>query len=35
MALFTDGTITSIEELAGHDTQLLAVANVEGIDVSR
>ena len=35
MALFTDGAITSIEELAGHDTQLLTVANVEGIDVSR
>ena len=35
MALFTDGAITSIEELSGHDTQLLTVANVEGIDVSR
>jgi hypothetical protein len=35
MSLFTDGTITSTEELTGHDTQLLAVANVEGIDVSR
>ena len=35
MALFTDGAITSIEELSGHDTQLLTVATVEGIDVSR
>ena len=35
MALFTDGAITSIEELAAHDTQLLTVANGEGIDVSR
>jgi len=35
MALFTDGAISSIEELAGHDSQLLTVANVEGIDVSR
>jgi len=35
MALFTDGAISSIEELAGHDTQLLTVASVEGIDVSR
>src|SRR4051794_23807345 len=35
MALFTDGAITSIEELSGYDTQLLTVATVEGIDVSR
>jgi len=35
MSLFTDGAITSIEELVGHDTQLLTVANVESIDVSR
>ena len=35
MALFTDGAITSIEDLRGHDTQLLNVATVEGIDVTR
>ncbi|MGD0771590.1 MAG: hypothetical protein ABSC05_02090 [Candidatus Solibacter sp.] len=35
MALFTDGAIASIEELSGHDTQLLSVATVEGIDVTR
>ena len=35
MALFTDGAISSIEDLTGHDTQLLNVANVEGIDVTR
>ncbi|MEO8596691.1 MAG: hypothetical protein ABI759_25455 [Candidatus Solibacter sp.] len=35
MALFTDGAITSIEDLRAHDTQLLTVANVEGIDVTR
>ena len=35
MALFTDGAITSIEELSGYDTQLLTVSNLEGIDVSR
>jgi hypothetical protein len=35
MALFTDGAIASIEELRGHDTQLLNVATVEGIDVTR
>jgi len=35
MAMFTDGAISSIEELAGHDTQLLTAASVEGIDVSR
>ena len=28
MSLFTDGAITSIEELTGHDTQLLAVAAI-------
>ena len=31
MALFTDGAIASIEDLRGHDTQLLNVATVEGI----
>jgi hypothetical protein len=35
MALFTDGGFTSIEDLSGHDTQLLNVATVEGIDVTR
>jgi hypothetical protein len=35
MALFTDGAVTSIEDLTGHDTQLLNVATVEGIDVTR
>ncbi|MCU1235360.1 MAG: hypothetical protein JWP63_3327 [Candidatus Solibacter sp.] len=35
MALFTDGEVSSIEDLRGHDTQLLEVANVEGIDVTR
>jgi hypothetical protein len=35
MALFTDGLISSIEELKDHDTQLFDVANVEGIDVTR
>ncbi len=35
MALFTDGAVTSIEDLRGHDSQLLNVATVEGIDVTR
>jgi hypothetical protein len=35
MALFTDGAISSIEDLRGYDTQLLNVATVEGIDVTR
>jgi hypothetical protein len=35
MALFTDGPISSIDDLQGHDTQILEVANVEGIDVTR
>jgi hypothetical protein len=35
MALFTDGEVSSIEDLRGHDTQLLDVANVESIDVTR
>ncbi|MDE3166398.1 MAG: hypothetical protein KGN36_11385 [Acidobacteriota bacterium] len=35
MALFTDGGVSSIEDLHGLDTQLLDVASVEGIDVSR
>jgi len=35
MALFMDGPISSIEELQEHDTQLVQVASVEGIDVSK
>jgi hypothetical protein len=35
MALFNDGPISSIEDLTGQDTQLLEVARVEGIDVTR
>jgi len=35
MALFTDGSISSIEDLAAQDSQLLKVANVEGIDVTQ
>jgi hypothetical protein len=34
MALFTDGPVSTIEELAGHDSQLLSVATVEGINVT-
>ena len=35
MALFTDGPPSSIEDLAAQDSQLLNVANVEGIDVTQ
>ena len=35
MALFMDGPISNIDDLAGQDSQLLDVANVEGIDVTR
>jgi hypothetical protein len=35
MALFKDSPISSIEDLHGHDTQLLDVANAENIDVTR
>ena len=35
MALFTDGPVSSIDDLAAQDTQLLDVANAEGIDVTR
>ena len=35
MALFTDGAVSSIEDLRGYDTQLLNVATIEGIDVTR
>jgi hypothetical protein len=35
MALFTDGAPSNIDELTAHDSQLLTVANVEGIDVTQ
>lgn len=35
MALFLDGPISSIEDLRGQDTQLLEVARIEDIDVTR
>src|SRR5258708_38819686 len=35
MALFTDGPISSIEDLRGHDTQIVEIASVEGIDVTK
>jgi hypothetical protein len=35
MALFTDGPVSSIEDLTGQDSQLLEVANAEGIDVTQ
>src|ERR1035441_3773596 len=35
MALFTDSGVTGIEDLRGHDSQILNVATVEGIDVTR
>ena len=35
MALFTDGTISTTEELAAHDAQVLDVASTEGIDLTR
>ena len=35
MALFIDGEISSLEDLKGQDSQLLDVASVEGIDVTR
>jgi hypothetical protein len=35
MALFIDGPASSMEDLAAHDSQLLDVASVEGIDVSQ
>jgi len=35
MALFTDGGVSTIEELVGHDSQLLNVATAEGIDVTK
>ena len=35
MALFTDGLMSGMEDLAAQDTQLTNVANVEGIDVTQ
>ena len=35
MPLFTDGPISSIEDLTAQDSQLLNVASVEGIDTQR
>jgi len=35
MALFTDGPASTIEDLAAQDSQLLDVASVEGIDLTR
>src|ERR1051326_6961503 len=35
MALFNDGPASGIADLQGHDSQLLDVAHVEGIDVTR
>ena len=35
MALFTDGPVSSIEDLTAQDSQLLNVASTEGIDVTR
>ena len=35
MALFTDGPVSSIEDLTAQDSQLLDVASIEGIDVAR
>ncbi len=35
MALLTDGPLSTLEDLTGHDSQLLEIANVEQIDVGR
>src|ERR1017187_9335474 len=35
MALFVDGLPAGLDELSEQDSQLLAVANLEGIDVSQ
>ena len=35
MALYTDGPISSIEELTARDSQLLSVASTEGIDLTQ
>src|ERR1044072_4136716 len=34
MALFTDGPAATIEDLAAQDSQLLTLANAEGIDLT-
>jgi hypothetical protein len=35
MALFTDGTISTLEDLAAHDSSVLEVANTEGLDLTK
>ena len=35
MALFTDGTISAVDDLAGHDSGILDVASTEGIDLTK
>jgi hypothetical protein len=35
MALFSDGNISTIDDLSAHDTGLMGVAGVEGIDLTR
>jgi hypothetical protein len=35
MALFTDGTISTLEELRGYESGLYDVASIEGIDLSQ
>ena len=35
MALFTDGTVSGIEDLAAQDTQVLDLARLEGLDLTR
>jgi hypothetical protein len=35
MALFTDGIIATVDELAGHDSAVLRVASTEGIDLTK
>jgi len=35
MALFTDGTVSGMEDLTAQDSQLASVASVEGIDVTQ
>lgn len=34
MALFTDGTITTLEELTAHESKILDLASAEGIDLT-
>jgi hypothetical protein len=35
MALFTDGIISTVEELTGHDSGILEVSSAEGIDLTK